>query len=107
MDKLMGMMEKHSQERYGFEISMRYSTADEYLATINIKENTYPTYDGDFFPYTTVERCPENICISGQRSDHWTGYYSTKPVLKQLIRDTYKNYRSLSKFISFIKMVEV
>lgn len=61
---------------------MKYSTADEYLATINNKVTEYPTYVGDFFPYTTVENCPKSICANGLRADHWTGYYSTKPVLK-------------------------
>ncbi len=87
MDKMILMMDKYGEERYGFQIKMKYSTADEYLAT--------------------VEGCPKSICESEKIAHHWTGYYSTKPAMKQLIRDTYKNYRALSKFISFIKMVEV
>ena len=64
------------------DIVFKYSTVDEYLATLN--EQKYPVFEGDFLPYLQDVECSK--CPSGRRIDHWSGYYSTRPNLKQEIR---------------------
>lgn len=50
INKLGQLLTKHSMERFGVQINIRYSTVDEYLDTLN-REAEYPIYEGDFFPY--------------------------------------------------------
>lgn len=42
----------------------------------NVRMDTLPIKFGDFFPYASNEQ------------SYWTGYYSTRPTLKRLIRNT-------------------
>jgi hypothetical protein len=48
---------------------------------------TFPYYRGDFIPYSQRE--------FGIHFDHWTGYYSTYPKLKQEIRWSEQRLRNL------------
>ena len=63
---------------------MKYSTVDEYLAEVVNSGYSYPTYQGDFFPYLETKKCDPKLelpgaCPTGEMVHHWTGYYSTKP----------------------------
>jgi hypothetical protein len=64
-------------------MSIKYSTFDEYLQSLNSRAE-YPIYQGDFFPYLQEVECEKNEknCWRGLRIDHWTGYYSTRTILK-------------------------
>ncbi len=55
-------------------IDIRYSTLSEYFEVINNTENQWPSKSGDFFPYADHEH------------SYWTGYYTTRPLLKRLTR---------------------
>jgi hypothetical protein len=45
------MLAKHSLERYGVTITLRFSTVDEYLKAMTETNTVYPVFQGDFFPY--------------------------------------------------------
>jgi hypothetical protein len=85
-------------------MNIRYSTVDEYLNFLS-KEAEYPVYQGDFFPYLQEVECLKNdfTCWRGVRIDHWTGFYSTRTVLKQRIRDLLSLVRSSEKLYSVFK----
>jgi hypothetical protein len=59
IDKLADLLKKHSAERYGVQMTLKYSTVDEYLRVLT--ESTdharYPIYQGDFFPYLQEVPC--------------------------------------------------
>lgn len=41
-----------------------------------------------------------------KRVDHWSGFYSTKPALKQAIVDLFKEVRTTSKLMSFVHILQ-
>ena len=104
INKLADLLSKHSLERYGVQMNIRYSTVDEYLHSLS-KEAEYPVYQGDFFPYLQEVECEKNdfTCWRGVRIDHWTGYYSTRTVLKERIRELLSLVRSSEKLYSVFK----
>lgn len=57
-----------------------YSTVQQYLDALGAERTRlnfdWPTYEGDFFPL-----------VSEQPGHAWTGYYTTRPNLKKLIRE--------------------
>eukprot|EP01133_Synstelium_polycarpum_P016302 gene16302-19389_t len=69
------------------DIVVRYSTAKEYFSMVEkwADQNNYKYhyYVGDFFPYN-------------RREDWWTGYYTTRPVLKGMQRSSAKSWRVAS-----------
>jgi len=104
INKLGELLAKHSVERYGLQMNIKYSTVDEYLEQLN-KEVEYPVYQGDFFPYLQEVQCEKNdkTCWRGLRVDHWTGYYSTRTIMKQRIRDLISLVRTSNKLYSAYK----
>ena len=61
-------------------MTFKFASVDDYFDSIKELDLTYPQYNGDFLPYIELE--------SGTY-DHWVGYYSSTPVLKQMIRDLF------------------
>ena len=50
IDQFSKQIKLKSKERFGIQMQIVYSTVDEYLA--QIRKDSYPTYQGDFFPLT-------------------------------------------------------
>ena len=66
-----------------------YSTPSAYFKAIKSKQNTWPVYkDQDFFPYA------ENPF------SYWTGYFSSRPYLKGIVRDAGNFLLSSSNLLS-------
>ncbi|RNE99561.1 putative lysosomal alpha-mannosidase precursor [Trypanosoma rangeli] len=71
MDKLINIVNSDG------EFAVRYSTPYEYVLAKKEEETggvVYDTKKGDFFPYASSAH------------EYWTGYYSSRPALKRLVR---------------------
>jgi hypothetical protein len=52
-------------------MTFKYSTPSTFLDAVNKEKVTWPTFEGDFFPYFA------------QLYEFWTGYYTTRPGFKK------------------------
>ena len=71
-DRIIDHVNKHSK-LYGVEL--RYSTLSEYFDAVAKQNIEYSVYQGDFFPY------------ADNQNSYWSGYFTSKPVLKRVARD--------------------
>eukprot|EP01104_Vermistella_antarctica_P015687 TRINITY_DN5202_c0_g4_i2.p1 TRINITY_DN5202_c0_g4~~TRINITY_DN5202_c0_g4_i2.p1 ORF type:complete len:1225 (+),score=354.91 TRINITY_DN5202_c0_g4_i2:133-3807(+) len=55
-------------------VHVQYGTVSDYFKAVHDSHQTFPLYSGDFFPY------------ADNSDSYWTGYYTTRPVLKGLTR---------------------
>ena len=99
IDAFMQMMRDHFYEVTGKKINIFYSTVNEYFDAVKNFDNgniKFPVYKGDFMPYVQLE---------DGNYDHWVGYYSSTPVLKQMIRHLFQRVRSLKleTLVAFLK----
>merc|ERR1719219_1562730 len=76
LDKLI----KYTHEMYGDEINMIYSTPACYAKAVMDAKDDWLDYDQDFFPY--LNAYDDEV----RNTSHWSGYYSSRPSLKQDIR---------------------
>jgi hypothetical protein len=61
---------------YKDKINIFYSSPNKYFDAVDKYQLAYPTLQNvDFFPYSDISK------------DYWTGYYSSRPCLKGLVRD--------------------
>jgi hypothetical protein len=71
----------------------KYSTVDDYFKALKVEQERnnlqWPQFTGDFFPYNGV--------YSGS---YWSGYYSSRPGFKKLIRDYTGTSQALENLIS-------
>ncbi|CAG9321689.1 MAN2A2_4 [Blepharisma stoltei] len=67
------------------QLKIKFATPSEYFEDIKKSNKKYPVYTGDFFPYQSYRL---NIPA------YWTGYYSTRPSLKQLINKAHRLARA-------------
>ncbi|CDW71653.1 glycosyl hydrolases family 38 protein [Stylonychia lemnae] len=74
--KSMDKMIKYINAKYS-NVSLFYSTPGYYSEKISQLDITWPTNYDDFFPY----RQPSSL------DDVWSGYYSTRPTHKKIVRD--------------------
>jgi len=80
MDQLINYINQN-RGRYG--VKIQYSTLSDYFQALQNDQNAkFPVYQGDFFPYADNE------------DSYWTGYYTTRPVLKALSRSLEHTIRS-------------
>ncbi|XP_015121133.1 lysosomal alpha-mannosidase [Diachasma alloeum] len=70
MDKLI----RYTNELYGKDVNVFYSTPSCYAKSLNEANKTWTTKSDDFFPYSHNER------------SFWTGYYTSRPTLKYFER---------------------
>lgn len=71
MDKIMASIKQRYPQH-----KIMYSTLSEYFSAVrNTKGIAYPSFTGDFFPYADNEQ------------SYWTGYFTTRPLLKQASRE--------------------
>jgi hypothetical protein len=69
-------------------VKIRYSTLSEYFHAVSIAQPNLFTFRGDFFPYAD----------NGQ--SYWTGYYTSKPLTKLVIRETMAKIRAAEAFVA-------
>lgn len=67
MDRLMDYVNEHSSE---YNVTMKYALLSDYIDALHNVNATWPTYDGDWFPYND-----NNVSF-------WTGYYTSRNKLK-------------------------
>ncbi|CAI2374653.1 unnamed protein product [Moneuplotes crassus] len=99
IDEFIKVVKEHFQEVTGKKINIFYSTFNEYFDAVKNFNNgdiKFPVYKGDFLPYVQLE---------DGNFDHWVGYYSSTPSLKQMIRHLFQRLRSLKleNLLSFLK----
>ncbi|CAI2371631.1 unnamed protein product [Moneuplotes crassus] len=89
IDEFIKVNKEHFEEVTGKKINIFYSTVNEYFDAVKNFNNgdiEFPTYKGDFLPYVQLDQ---------GTFDHWVGYYSSTPSLKQMIRHLFQRVRSL------------
>lgn len=70
----------------GLYTDIRYSLLSDYLKDFDGKEKELTTFDGDFFVYDE------------SNGDNWSGYFTTKPLLKNKIKKLGQTLRSFKNF---------
>jgi lysosomal alpha-mannosidase len=88
MDTLIKVVSEDSN--YKNKMKFVYSTPSKYFNSIRQKKNIleYPSYENkDFFPY------------ADGLNEYWTGYFTSRPYLKGIIRDSGKYLSQSSKFV--------
>jgi hypothetical protein len=91
-------------------ISMKYSTVDEYLTSLEGSQPTatYPVYEGDFMPYIQEVSCPDDAqCTKGKRVDYWNGFYSTRTHFKAQVRRLLQDVRTANKLFGAYQIPRV
>lgn len=84
VDKLIEMLNKHSKQAFGIKVKAFYSHVDKYFDARLSHGKKYSYYKGDFLPYVQKQENKTGY-------DYWTGYYTTRPLLKQMVRDLMTN----------------
>lgn len=105
MDTIIDYINAHQSK---FNLTVKYSTLNEYIDSVLNSGATFDTVDGDFFPYICCYSCLSSQCggikgtLSGnpcglpENSDsYWSGFYTSKPALKLLARQQEASLRSL------------
>ncbi|WAQ97699.1 MA2A1-like protein, partial [Mya arenaria] len=73
------MLFDYMNKKSEWKINIKFGTINDYFTDIKKYQASvgysFPNLSGDFFPY------------SDYQNDYWTGYYSTRPFLKQLSRE--------------------
>ena len=96
MEKLEKLFKtKRAARRFRF----HFSTVSEYFEAVKkeMQGNTklqWPTYRGDFFPYNGIHP-----------GSYWSGYYTSRPNFKKLIRDFTSISSSLNNLLGFQTLV--
>ena len=94
LDKFMKIVSERSKRVLGFQVDIHYSTVNEYFDTVKkIKNISFPHYKSNFVPY---------LELTSGRFDHWTGFYSTRIVVKKLIRDMFQDLRAIKVLYSIV-----
>jgi hypothetical protein len=86
---------KRAARRFRF----HYSTVSEYFEAVKkeMQASTklqWPTFRGDFFPYNGIHP-----------GSYWSGYYTSRPNFKKLIRDFTSISSSLNNLLGFQTLV--
>ena len=78
------MMDYINQNDYNAEI--QFGTLSDYFDEVNRRMTKFDTLNGDFHVYSDV--------FSEGRPAYWSGYYTTRPFLKQMSRQLGSHLRS-------------
>jgi lysosomal alpha-mannosidase len=79
---------KHFDNNPNLGLKVKYSTISEYLAEVRRENKNWSTKTGDFFPYADGEHA------------YWTGYFTTRPWLKENIVKTGRYLRNIDKMLA-------
>jgi hypothetical protein len=85
------------------------SSFDDYMKAQGLEQmrSKLPVYKGDFLPYVE-NRYPQRFEEPGNGDmtiDYWGGFYSTRPALKQLIKDVWKLQRSVDSLVAGYRLM--
>mmetsp|Transcript_129118 Transcript_129118/g.182065 ORF Transcript_129118/g.182065 Transcript_129118/m.182065 type:complete len:128 (+) Transcript_129118:430-813(+) len=86
IDKLIKYINSHPE----FNMTLMYSTPSQYLEVLSKENVSLPTNYYDFLPY------------ADQPKSFWTGYFTSRPALKGLVKYTGRYMNSLRNYISFL-----
>ncbi|KAH3893393.1 alpha-mannosidase 2x-like [Dreissena polymorpha] len=94
--KSYAMMFEYMNNKTEWKIKIKFGTINEYMTTMkeyhnNRNQYNFPSLSGDFFPYSDFQ------------NDYWTGYYSTRPFLKQLSRDIQRYMKAADLFHTYAR----
>ena len=90
-----------------YNMTMRYSTLSEYFNAIRTSDASYDIRSNDFFPYVPCHPCGAPQCENlpcedqAQSSAYWSGFYSSKPAQKLLVRRHEAILKSLEVLSAF------
>ena len=94
IDKFISVVSERSQRVLGFKINIHYATVNDYFDAVKkVKDISFSNYNSNFVPYIEV--------LSG-RFDHWTGFYSTRIIVKKLIRDMFQDLRAVKVLYALV-----
>ena len=91
----------------GYNLKMRYSTLSEYFSAAMSTASTYETRSNDFYPYLACYPCGAPECDNApcgplnQSNDYWSGFYTSKPAQKLLVRQHEARLKSLEVLSAF------
>jgi hypothetical protein len=74
MERLVKYIEENYKEQ---NVDLVFSTPSEYVKAIREEKQSYPVFYGDLLPY-----------IEPNSNEVWTGYFSSRPNVKKIIKDT-------------------
>lgn len=98
MDDIINYINANSA---AYNMTMRYSTLSEYFSTVMTDAFTYETRSDNFYPYVPCYPCGAPQCQDlpceplNQSSAYWSGFYTSKPAQKLLIRQHEARLKSL------------
>ena len=78
------LIQAFSQSTEG--LTIKFATATEYFQAVLAENKTFSVFEGDFHPYVTKD--------VQFRSMSWTGFYSSRPSLKQKVLETHSLVRA-------------
>ena len=84
-----------------YNLTLRYSTLSEYFNAVRSTSTTFDTRTNDFFPYVPCYPCGVSECDnlpcgpSNQSNAYWSGFYTSKPAQKLLVREHEATLKSL------------
>jgi hypothetical protein len=84
-----------------YNMTMKYSTLSEYFSAVMTGAVEYETRSDDFYPYVPCYPCGAPQCQDlpceplNQSSAYWSGFYTSKPAQKLLIRQHEARLKSL------------
>lgn len=105
MDEIIGYIRDHPE--IASNITVKYSTLSEYMDSVLSSGASFETLDGDFFPYVCCSPCGSDKCggigiLSGVpctptvgADSYWSGFYTSKPAEKLLVREQEASLRVL------------
>jgi len=90
MDKLI----KYANARQvnGSRYNLFYSTPSCYVKSLNDAGKTWPTKSDDFFPYSNDDQ------------SYWTGYFTSRPALKYMVRQASNTLQSCKQMASALSL---
>ena len=107
IDNFMAEVQRLVRDYTNFKyLTYKFATIEEYVEQVQKthKENGWklPYYNGDFVPYDNrIEKQNSNSKYAVEEyTEFWTGFYTTRPVIKQQIRDLMHNVRVINSVYS-------
>jgi hypothetical protein len=88
MDRLIEHINQNTDQ---YRMKIRYSTLSEYFEAVSRANVRFPLLQGDFFPYADNE------------DSYWSGYYTTRPLLKQKSRKLNHIVRAAEQLVVLVR----
>lgn len=74
--------------KQGYNFTLKYSTPSQYVKAVHDADIEWPTNYDDMMPY------------ADRSNDYWSGYFTSRPNLKEYIRKTSKQFHAQSKLFA-------